>query len=97
MSIKKLNQEEAQRDVDALCERDKNKREVRDFKDRDLIEHLAQILLWARAERSSKRKVARLIKQNFKLIVSSEKVYRFVKKHNDDVWPHQRVKNEEQS
>jgi hypothetical protein len=94
MSKKKLSQEEAQLDINKLIEQQKNCRKIEDFAYRDLIPYLTEILLWAKAEGGSRNKVVALLKNKFKVTVGRYRIYRFVKKYNDGVWPHERLKKE---
>ena len=90
MFEKKIKEHEAQADIDQICKRNLLNRKIRSMPFSDLNPHTAQILFWAKAERSSKRKVARLATQKLKLKVSPDQIYRFVKKHNLGAWPHNR-------
>lgn len=97
MNKKKLSQVDAQRDVDKLCEQQKNKRKIDDFAYRDLVPHLTEILLWARSEGGSRTKLVRLVKIKFNIDVGRYRIYRFVKKYNDGIWPQQCAKKGEKS
>lgn len=91
----KIDPEQAQLDIDILCDRDVLNRKLCGLTYPHLREHTAQILLWAHSDRSSKRKVARLVTQKLGLIVSPDQVHRFVKSINGGVWPHHRVQKME--
>ena len=88
--MKKVDKQQAQADIDKLCEKEKTMRKPKKYDTSDLSRHCAQILSWALSERASKRKVARLVKEKLSISRSPDAIYRFVKKHNDGHWTHPR-------
>lgn len=87
MKTKIIDYVEAQKDINRLCERATLNRRLRPISYSYLRQHGTQILAWAKAEKSSKRKVAILIQQKLGLSVSPDQAYRFVKIINEGNWP----------
>ena len=56
----------------------------------DLREYLNEILEAAKLNKCSKRWLATYVRKHFKINASADQVYRFVKSHNNGVWPNQR-------
>lgn len=91
--MKKFDRREAQEDIDQLKKQDSIKRRLRADTSSDLQKYATQILIWAHCKGGSKRKIRRLLLSKFGLDVSADKIYRFVRNHNNGLWPNSRNKS----
>lgn len=93
MGKRKMNHSKIQINSCRTSDIEKNVRKLRPMRGSILDPYLAEVLGWARDEKGSKSWVENKVKSKFKINVSRDQIYRFVKKHNDGVWPNSR-KNE---
>lgn len=89
--MKKIDEKKSQNEMDELKKEMKLKRKLRSMNRHELSPYIAEILGWAKAEGTSRRKIQNLLKNKMNIQIDEQRIYRFVMLINDGVWPNSRA------
>lgn len=83
-------------EVEKLRKKAKLRSRRRGLKYKELRPYLTEILEFSSSNAASKRRVSNFVRNRFKVEVSPDQIYRFVKYFNDGVWPNKKnIKGEQ--